>query len=58
MELKEFVELVKKMREMQKEYFRTRSMNVLNQSKALERQVDNAIKTITETDNQLKLSYE
>ena len=58
MELKEFVELVKKMREMQKEYFRTRSLNVLNQSKALERQVDNAIKTITGTDNQLKLSYE
>ena len=36
----EFVKLVYEMRKAQKEYFRTRSKEVLQQSKQLERRVD------------------
>jgi len=43
MEHKEFIELVKKMREAQKSYFRTRDYNYLSESKKLERQVDKLI---------------
>jgi len=43
MEYKEFVELVKKMREAQKNYFRTRDYNYLSESKKIERQVFNKI---------------
>jgi len=40
----EFYDLVSRMRSAQKEYFRTRDANVLNESKRLEKEVDNAIK--------------
>lgn len=39
----EFYDLVKRMRETQKDYFRSRSPDVLQQSKALEREVDDAV---------------
>lgn len=38
--MKEFVELVREMRNAQKEYFKTRDKNVLQRSKELERKVD------------------
>jgi len=39
----EFVSLVEKMREAQRQYFRSRGISDLNASKALEKQVDDAI---------------
>jgi hypothetical protein len=44
----EFIELVEQMRTAQKNYFRTRSKTILEQSKALERQVDAVIAQLTE----------
>ena len=38
--MKEFIELVREMRNAQKEYFKTRDKNVLQRSKELEREVD------------------
>ena len=38
-----FVSLVRKMREAQREYFRTRSKDSLMKSKTLEKQVDEAL---------------
>lgn len=38
--MKEFIELVRKMRNAQKEYFRTRDKRVLQESKQLECRVD------------------
>lgn len=38
--MNEFIELVRQMREAQKEYFRTRDRQVLQRSKALEKRVD------------------
>lgn len=46
MNAKEFFGLVSDMREKQKEYFRTRSTSVLNESKALERLVDAEIRRV------------
>lgn len=40
---KPFFDLVSKMRQAQKEYFRTRSASVLNEAKRLEKQVDDAL---------------
>lgn len=40
MTAKDFFDLVSEMRLKQKEYFRTRSASVLNESKTLERRVD------------------
>jgi len=48
MEHKEFIELVKRMREAQKNYFRTRDYNYLSESKMLERQVDKLIEADSE----------
>lgn len=45
--MEQFMELVKKMRSAQKEYFRTRSKDVLLQSKQLEKEVDMMIKEIS-----------
>lgn len=39
-----FVALVREMRQCQKDYFKTRDFNILNASKRLEKQVDEAIK--------------
>lgn len=44
--MKEFVNLVKRMREAQKEYFRTRQPEALKFSKSMEAKVDRAIETI------------
>lgn len=43
MEDRQFLELVKQMREAQKEYFKIRSYEALRRSKKLETQVDNEI---------------
>ncbi len=43
----QFFRLVERMRDKQKEYFRTRSAAVLNESKQLERDVDKEIKGLT-----------
>lgn len=51
----DFVELVCKMRTAQKKYFRTRSNADLANSKCLERQVDNALREISNPQNQLNL---
>ena len=40
---KEFIDLVAKMRKSQKDYFRTRRSDILQESKRLEKSVDNAI---------------
>jgi len=42
-----FVDLVKRMRDAQRAYFRTRSKQSLQDSKALERQVDEEIEWLT-----------
>lgn len=55
MTFKEFAELVCRMRTAQKSYFRTRSYADLDNSKILERQVDNALREISEPKNQLSL---
>ena len=39
----EFAELCRKMRTAQKNYFATRNVNYLNESKKLEKQVDNEL---------------
>lgn len=49
--MNEFIELVRQMREAQKEYFRTRDKQVLQRSKALEKRVD---AFIAEYDNKPK----
>lgn len=48
MNAKEFFDLVSEMRSKQKEYFRTRSTSVLNESKALERRVDTEIMRVNQ----------
>lgn len=48
MTAKEFFDLVSEMRSKQKEYFRTRSTSVLNESKALERRVDTEIMRVNQ----------
>ena len=40
----DFYELVASMRKVQKEYFRTKDANALNESKRLEKEVDKALK--------------
>ena len=54
MTAKEFFGLVSDMRSKQREYFRTRSTSVLNESKALEKKVDDEIKRVKQilTDKQ------
>jgi hypothetical protein len=51
--MKEFIELVRQMRAAQKEYFKTRSKDVLNRSKELERKVDNYLQSINNTQQTL-----
>lgn len=46
MNAKAFFNLVAAMRDKQKEYFRTRSVPVLQESKQLEKQVDDEIKRV------------
>lgn len=46
MNARDFFNLVTKMRDKQKEYFRTRSASVLQESKRLEKQVDEEIQRV------------
>lgn len=50
---KEIIELARKTRQAQKDYFATRSRAALNASKALERQLDKAIEEYTAANPQL-----
>lgn len=49
MNARQFFDKVALMRKLQKEYFRTRSKTALNQSKAVEREVDTEIARVHET---------
>lgn len=51
METKDFIALVAQMRTNQKAYFKTRSYETLNESKRLEKLVDNAIEEMTAQKN-------
>lgn len=55
MTYKDFVELVCRLRTAQKRYFRTRRYEDLDNSKILERQVDNTLRELSEPQNQLSL---
>lgn len=48
MDSKTFFEKVVQMRELQKQYFRTRSSETLRQSKRLEKEIDDEIKRVQE----------
>lgn len=48
MNARDFFNLVTKMRDKQKEYFRTRSASALQESKRLEKQVDEEIQRVNE----------
>ena len=48
MKAKEFFDLVSKMREAQKEYYKTRDKAVLNRSISLEKSVDSEIARVNE----------
>lgn len=50
MNARQFFDKVALMRKLQKEYFRTRSKTALNQSKAVEREVDPEQRNIFEED--------
>ena len=43
MTIPQFLDLVERMRAVQKEYFKTRDKNVLQESKRLEKEVDEAL---------------
>ena len=51
METKDFIALVAQKKKKQKAYFKTRSYEALNESKRLEKLVDNAIKEMTSPKN-------
>lgn len=51
----EFIELVSKMRSLQKAYFRTRDREILTQSKAAEAAVDREIREMTSPHKQTSL---
>lgn len=48
MNAKEFFDVVVKMREAQKNYFKTKRSDYLSQSKQLEKQIDDEIKRVNE----------
>lgn len=51
----QFIDLVCRMRTAQKAYFRTRSYGDLDESKKLEREVDQALRDFSNPQNQLQL---
>lgn len=51
----EFIAAVATMRSLQRQYFKTRDMDILRQSKAAELEVDRAIQKFTSTSKQGKL---
>lgn len=55
MTTKDFIDLVCRMRSAQKQYFRTRSLADLDESKRLERDVDKALREISSPSNQMSL---
>lgn len=55
MKIQEFIDLVAQLRAAQRAYFRTRSYADLDNCKILERQVDNALRSIGQDNNQLSL---
>lgn len=55
MKMQEFIDLVAQLRAAQRAYFRTRNYDDLDNCKILERQVDNALRSIGQDDNQLSL---
>lgn len=52
MNAKDFFHLVSSMRKAQKDYFRTRTTEALNQSKSLEKQVDAEIQRVNDIINE------
>lgn len=54
MEIKELIELIARMRSEQKEYFTSRSRETLQRCKALERQVDEVVKRLS---NEEKITH-
>ena len=57
MTAKEFFMLVSQMRQAQKEYFKTRNQTVLQQSKALEKQVDAEIERVRKLTTEPELNF-
>ena len=55
MSTQQFVDLVCRMRSAQRQYFRTHSYTDLDESKKLEREVDQALREISKPYNQLSL---
>jgi len=55
MTIEEFIPLVAFMREAQREYFHTRSASVLQESKRLEKRVDEGLKELTANERQEEL---
>lgn len=51
----QFIDLVCRMRSAQKQYFRTRSYGDLDESKKLEREVDQALRNFSNPLNQLSI---
>lgn len=51
----QFIDLVSKMRSAQKKYFRTRSYGDLEESKKLEREVDQTLRDFSNPKDQLSL---
>jgi len=59
MDIEFFIETVERMRSAQVEYFRTRSREVLQESKILERQVDATIRAYRQDNSgQVSLDFE
>jgi hypothetical protein len=54
----QFIDLVCKLRSAQKQYFRTRSLADLDESKKLEREVDQAIRELTNPYGLLALPFD
>lgn len=51
MNARQFFDKVVEMRRLQKEYFKSRSARVLEQSKRIEREIDNEIKRVQDIQN-------
>lgn len=54
MNARQFFDKVVEMRRLQKEYFKSRSARVLEQSKQVEREIDNEIKRVQDIQNPQK----
>lgn len=54
-DIQEFIAAVAEMRSLQREYFKSKSIDILRKSKAAELQVDRAIQEFTSTSKQTSL---